>query len=108
MSESGAPSGPRWQTQCGIGVALLLVAAALWYDAGRLPRAPTMGVGPAAALLLVGGLVALLGLAHFVTAWRARQAGHAHAVTAATTPPSGSSWPRSSARSPCWRWAPVS
>jgi len=79
VSESGPPAGPRWQTQCGIGVALLLVAAVLWYDAGRLPRAPTVGVGPAAALWLVGGLVALLGLAHFVTAWRARQAGHTHA-----------------------------
>ena len=79
MSESGAPAGPRWQTQCGIGVALLLVAAALWFDAGRLPPAPAVGVGPSAALRLVGGLVALLGLAHFVSAWRARQAGHVHA-----------------------------
>ena len=34
MSEPGATAGPRWQTQCGIGVALLLVAAALWFDAG--------------------------------------------------------------------------
>ena len=76
MSESGAPPGPRWQTQCGIGVALLLVAAALWFDARQLPPPPAVGVGPSAALRLVGVLVALLGLAHFVTAWRARQAGH--------------------------------
>lgn len=75
MSEDSASSGPRWQTQCGIGVALLLVAAALWFDARLLPAAPAVGVGPAAALQLVGILVALLGLAHFVAAWRARQAG---------------------------------
>jgi len=73
--DAGAPAGPRWQTQCGIGVALLLVAAALWFDAGRLPPAPSVGVGPSAALRLIGVLVAALGLAHFVSAWRARQAG---------------------------------
>jgi putative tricarboxylic transport membrane protein len=76
VSEAGAPLGPRWQTQCGIGVALLLVAAALWFDARQLPAPPAVGVGPSAALRLVGVLVAVLGLAHFVTAWRARQAGH--------------------------------
>ena len=72
-------AGPRWQTQVGIGVALLLVAAVLWHDARRLPPGPAMGVGPAAALWLVGGLVAILGLAHFVSAWRERQAGHSKA-----------------------------
>jgi putative tricarboxylic transport membrane protein len=73
--DAGEVAGPRWQTQCGIGVALLLVAAALWFDAGRLPPAPSVGVGPSAALRLIGVLVAALGLAHFVSAWRARQAG---------------------------------
>ena len=73
--DADAAAGPRWQTQCGIGVALLLVAAALWFDAGRLPPAPSVGVGPSAALRLIGVLVAALGLAHFVSAWRARQAG---------------------------------
>ena len=68
-------AGPRWQTQVGIGIALLVVAAVLWFDAGRLPPAPSVGVGPSAALRLVGVLVALLGLAHFVSAWKARQAG---------------------------------
>jgi len=73
--DADAAAGPRWQTQVGIGVALLVVAAVLWFDAGRLPPAPSVGVGPSAALRLVGVLVALLGLAHFVSAWRARQAG---------------------------------
>ena len=76
MSDDADPAaGPRWQTQVGIGVALLVVAAVLWFDAGRLPPAPSVGVGPSVALRLVGVLVAVLGLAHFVSAWRARQAG---------------------------------
>jgi len=77
VSEDSASSGPRWQTQCGIGVALLLVAVALWFDARHLPAPPAVGVGPSAALRLVGVIVALLGLGHFVGAWRARRAGHA-------------------------------
>jgi putative tricarboxylic transport membrane protein len=80
VSEAGAPTGPRWQTQCGIGVALLLIAAALWFDARQLPVSPAVGVGPSAAPKLVGVLVAVLGLAHFATAWRARRAGHAEAT----------------------------
>lgn len=81
MSDDADPAdaGPRWQTQVGIGVVLLLVAAVLWHDARRLPPGPALGVGPAAALWLVGALVALLGLAHFVSAWRARQAGNVEA-----------------------------
>lgn len=75
MSETGITAGPRWQTQCGIGIALLLVAVALWFDAGRLPPPPATGVGPSAALRLVGVIVGILGLAHLVSAWRARAAG---------------------------------
>jgi putative tricarboxylic transport membrane protein len=75
VSDASAPQGPRWQTQCGIGVALLLVAVALWFDARQLPASPAVGVGPSAALRLVGAFVAVLGLAHFASAWRARQAG---------------------------------
>jgi putative tricarboxylic transport membrane protein len=80
VSEASAPLGPRWQTQCGIGVALLLVAAALWFDARQLPASPAIGVGPSAAPKLIGALAAVLGLAHFVSAWRARRAGHAEAT----------------------------
>src|SRR5690606_22569667 len=80
VSESSAPAGPRWQTQCGIGVALLLVAVVLWFDARQLPPSPAVGVGPSVALQLVGGLVAALGLAHLVAAWRARRQGLAAAA----------------------------
>jgi putative tricarboxylic transport membrane protein len=80
VSDASAPVGPRWQAQCGIGVALLLVAAALWFDARQLPVSPAVGVGPSAAPKLVGVFVALLGLAHFATAWRARRDGHSVAT----------------------------
>ncbi|WP_186511118.1 tripartite tricarboxylate transporter TctB family protein [Caenimonas sedimenti] len=80
MSEPGAPAGPRWQTQCGIGVALLLTAAALWFDIRNLPVSPAVGVGPSAALKLVGAIVAILGLCHFIGAWRARKVRHSQAV----------------------------
>jgi len=74
---NGAPepareAGPGWRTQVGIGVALLLVALFIWLDAQRLPVPTTVGVGPSAAMRLVAVLVAILGLAHGVAAWRHR------------------------------------
>jgi putative tricarboxylic transport membrane protein len=80
VSDTSAAAGPRWQTQCGVGVALLLVAAALWFDARHLPASPAVGVGPTAALRLVAAIVAVLGLAHFATAWRSRRQGAAFAT----------------------------
>jgi putative tricarboxylic transport membrane protein len=80
VSEATAATGPRWQTQCGIGVALLLVAGVLWFDARRLPSAPAVGVGPAVAIQLIAALVAVLGLVHCASAWRARRAGLAQAA----------------------------
>lgn len=78
MNEAAEPveagAGPRWQVQVGVGMALLLVAAALWFDARNLPAPPTVGVGPTAAMRLVGAFVGVLGLAHFASAWRSRQA----------------------------------
>lgn len=65
-----ADVGPRPRTQALIGVGLLLLALVLWLDAARLPAFTTAGVGPAAAPRLVGALVALLGVAHLVLAWR--------------------------------------
>lgn len=64
--------GPRWRTQAAIGVGLLALAAAVVWDAQRLPPGAGVGVGPAAAMKLIGGFVALLGVAHVVGAWRRR------------------------------------
>ncbi len=67
-------TGPGAGTLAGIGVALLALAVALWVDAASLPPPPVMGVGPSAAPRLVGLLVAGIGIAHLVAAWRARGA----------------------------------
>lgn len=77
--EGEAVAGPGWRTQFGIGVVLVAVAAAIWLDATRLPPPAAVGVGPSAAMRLVSVLVALLGVAHFVVAWRHRARTAAHA-----------------------------
>jgi putative tricarboxylic transport membrane protein len=65
-------AGPRPRTLAGIGAGLVALAAALWIDAASLPPPTVMGVGPSAAPRLVGLLLAGLGLAHIVSAWRLR------------------------------------
>lgn len=76
MSDGQVPSthevGPRPLTQALIGASLLALAAALWIDAAALPPPTVMGVGPSAAPRLVGLMLAGLGLAHWVSAWRRR------------------------------------
>jgi putative tricarboxylic transport membrane protein len=69
---TGDDFGPGWRAQVAIGVALLLVALAVWLDAQRLPAPPVVGVGPSAAMRLVAVIVALVGVAHFFSAWRVR------------------------------------
>lgn len=65
-------AGPRPPTQALIGAALVALAAGLWIDAAALPPPAVMGVGPSAAPRLVGLLLAALGIAHWVGAWRGR------------------------------------
>lgn len=50
----------------------MLGAVALWLDAARLPAPSIVGIGPSAALRLVGGLLLALGLGHLVSAARRR------------------------------------
>ncbi len=97
MSESAAhENGPGWRVLAGIGLALLVLAGLIWVDAGRLPQQVTVGVGPAAGMRLVAMLVAVLGLAHGVSAlrvcWRRREG-------AAPRPPAG---PRTSVSALAW------
>lgn len=65
-------AGPRAPTLAAIGAVLLALAVALWIDAAGLPPPAVGGVGPAAAPRLVCALLAALGVAHLVTAWRQR------------------------------------
>ena len=70
--DPGGEIGPGWRALAAIGIVLVLVAAVVWVDAQRLPPPPTVGVGPSAAMRLVAIVVAVLGAAHLVAAWRAR------------------------------------
>lgn len=72
-------AGPGWRTQVVIGVVLVAIALAIWLDAMRLPPPAAVGVGPSAAMRLIAVLVAVLGVAHFVAAWRHRARSLVHA-----------------------------
>ena len=65
-------NGPGWRALVGVGAFLLALAVTLLMDAARLPPPQAVGVGPTAALRLVAVLLAVLAVAHFVAAWRAR------------------------------------
>ena len=64
-------SGPRPPALAAIGVGLLAMAVAVWIDSANLP-APAAGVGPGVAPRIVAVLLAGLGIAHGVAAWRSR------------------------------------
>jgi putative tricarboxylic transport membrane protein len=64
---------PRPASTAAVGAALLGLAALVLFDAQGLPAGFAQSVGPAAAMRLVAGLVALLGVAHLVQAWRVRR-----------------------------------
>ncbi len=65
-------NGPGWRALAGVGAFLLALAVTLLVDATRMPPPQAVGVGPTAALRLVAVLLALLGVAHLVAAWKAR------------------------------------
>lgn len=72
QQRESATGGPGWRTQLGIGVALLLVAIVIGFDAQSLRAPSTVGVGPSAAMRLVAVIVAVLAVAHWIAAWRQR------------------------------------
>jgi len=84
--DDAAAGAPPRRVTAAIGIALLLVAAAVILDAQRLPAAAAIGVGPAAAMRLVAVFVALLGVCHLVVAVRSkpRQSGAASDAAAAS------------------------
>lgn len=61
--------GPSWRTLAGIAVFLELIALFILLDARGLPEPNAVGVGPAVAMYVVAFIVAVLGLAHGVSAW---------------------------------------
>lgn len=69
--------GPRVVlAQVAVGVGLLLLAGLTMADAYRLAVMSGVGVGPSAAMKLIGVILAILGCAHLVTAWRNRAKPH--------------------------------
>ena len=53
-----------------VGVLLFVVAAVVWYDASQQTIVSTYGIGPTAMPQVVSIGLALLGIGHFVTAFR--------------------------------------
>jgi len=72
MSNPDSTNGPSVSALLCVGLFLLIAAVILWLDAGTLPEANAMGVGPAAGLRLISGLLLILAGAHFFAAWRKR------------------------------------
>lgn len=63
---------PAWRAPLIVGLVLLALATLALADSFRVSAGAGPGVGPAVGLRLVGGLLGLLSVAHFLTAWRHR------------------------------------
>ena len=72
MSNPNSTNGPSVSALLCVGLFLFIAAVMLWLDAGTLPAANAMGVGPAAGLHLVSGILLILACAHCMAAWRKR------------------------------------
>jgi putative tricarboxylic transport membrane protein len=72
MSEAGPAVARQVRALAGVGIGLLLLAAVTLFDAYRLAISTGVGVGPSASMKLIGAILALLGCAHLVAAWRTR------------------------------------
>ncbi|WP_187395099.1 tripartite tricarboxylate transporter TctB family protein [Pigmentiphaga aceris] len=68
---------PAWRPPAIVGTILLVLAIVIWRDVARLPAAQAVGVGPAAGMRLVAGLLLILAIAHGVVVARALIAGRA-------------------------------
>ena len=73
----GSQSGPSAKVSGAIGAALLALAALVLLDSQRLPPGSALSVGPAAVMRMVAALLGVLGVVHFIVAWRGRHAARA-------------------------------
>jgi putative tricarboxylic transport membrane protein len=77
MTESedgGQPGG--WHAPATVAVVLLVLSAIVFYDVTLMAPPQAVGMGPTAAMRLVGALLAVLGIAHVIAAVRLRKAQH--------------------------------
>ena len=75
MSQDADTSqGPGWHALALIGMFLFGLTALILVDVSRMAPPQAIGVGPTAAMRIVAVLLAVLGVAHFVAAFRLRRA----------------------------------
>jgi putative tricarboxylic transport membrane protein len=72
VSEATPVAARQVRALAGVGIALLLLAGVTVLDAYRVAVSTGVGVGPSASMKLIGAILALLGCAHLVAAWRTR------------------------------------
>lgn len=70
MTTSNDATAPAWRAPLAVGAILLALAALTLFDSFRVASGVGPGVGPSAAMKLIGGLLAILGIAHLVQASR--------------------------------------
>ena len=70
MKQSDSAAARQRRSLVVVGVGLFVLAAVTWADALRLSYVSAVGVGPAVSMRLIGSLLALLGAAHLVAAFR--------------------------------------
>lgn len=71
MKPASIHTVPAWRAPLLVGIGLLVLGALTVGDAYRVAESVGPGVGPSAAMKLIAGLLALLGIAHLVQAARA-------------------------------------
>jgi putative tricarboxylic transport membrane protein len=80
MSQDATHVAPPWRPLAIVGLILLVLAVVIWRDVARMPPAQAVGVGPAAGMRLVSGLLLILALAHGIAAWRVRTKARGQAL----------------------------
>ena len=66
--------GPGWHALALVGLFLFGLTALIFVDLGRMAPPQSIGVGPTAAMKIVAVLLAVLGVAHFLAAFKLRRA----------------------------------
>lgn len=72
MSRPSDKRIPLWRAPAIVGAGLAALAWLTLSDSLRLTAAAGPGVGPSAAMKMVAAVLAVLAVAHFITAWRKR------------------------------------
>lgn len=77
MSQNATPQGPGWHALALVGLFLFALTALILVDVSGMAPPQSIGVGPTAAMRIVAVLLAVLGVAHFLAAFRLKRAAQA-------------------------------